>query len=153
LEEKDEWVVEYSFHLEVKDEIVKEQLLAKSKTKDGRILSLEQHLIDAEYSATQIFDLDKRWGKNWCRFFKILTINEKEKFLLNLRVAALFHDVGKANSEFQQAVTFKGFYAQSMRHEHISSLILLFPGIREWLENGLDLDVDVIYCCCFISPS
>lgn len=119
------------------------QLLAKSQHSDQRILTVEQHLLDTEQAASEIFRLDKRWGCNWCRFFKIYSVLEQEKFLLNLRIAALFHDLGKANEEFQKAVA-PGFYQQSIRHEHFSALILLLPEVREWLGNNSNLDIDVI---------
>lgn len=117
-----------------------EQLLAKSKRGD-RIVTLQEHLSDTENSARQIFRLDGRWGQNWCRFFKLASEEEQQKFLLNLRVAALFHDIGKANEEFYKAVS--GGFDQTFRHEHISALILHLPQVRSWL-NHQPLDVEVI---------
>ncbi len=118
-----------------------EQLLAKSKRGDRPPVTLQEHLSDTEKSASQIFRLDGRWGQNWCRFFKLITEEEQQKFLLNLRVAALFHDIGKANEEFYKAVTEK--CNQTFRHEHISALILHLPQVRAWL-NRTPLDVEVI---------
>ncbi|MCM1983962.1 CRISPR-associated helicase Cas3' [Lyngbya confervoides] len=121
------------------------QLWAKSKSKlSGKQLSLEQHLLDAEQAAHLIFRLEGRWGRNWCRFFKIKNESERQKFLLNLRVAALFHDIGKANADFYEAVTTPGFKAQTLRHEHLSALVLCLPSVRKWLSQNPDLDVDVI---------
>jgi CRISPR-associated endonuclease/helicase Cas3 len=117
-----------------------DRLLAKSKRGD-RIVTLQEHLSDTEKSARQIFRLDGRWGQNWCRFFRLSSDKEQENFLLNLRVAALFHDIGKANEEFYQAVT--GKCDQTFRHEHISALILHLSQIRSWL-NHQPLDVEVI---------
>src|SRR5215470_3390308 len=90
-----------------------EKLLAKSR-RNGRELSLEQHLRDTEDAALRIFRLDGRWGQNWCRFFKLNDTRAREQFLLNLRVAALFHDICKANEDFHRAVTEKGFFAQTL---------------------------------------
>ena len=118
-------------------------LLAKSESKKYGSLTVQQHLLDTEQAAAKIFRLDKRWGRNWCRFFKIKS-TEQEKFLLNLRVAALFHDLGKANEEFQTAVSPGVFYTQSIRHEHLSAVILLLPEIQRWLELNSSLDIDVI---------
>jgi len=81
-------------------------LLAKSR-RHGRELTLHQHLRDTEDAAVQIFRLDGRWGRNGGRFFQIVDPDEQSRFLLNLRVAALFHDLGKANEDFMQAVTGK----------------------------------------------
>jgi CRISPR-associated endonuclease/helicase Cas3 len=120
-----------------------EKLLAKSP-RSGRELSLEQHLRDTEDAALRIFRLDGRWGQNWCRFFKLNDAEAREQFLLNLRVAALFHDIGKANEDFHRAVTEKGFFAQTLRHEHLSALLLCLPEVRQWLAQNNLLDADVI---------
>jgi CRISPR-associated endonuclease/helicase Cas3 len=116
------------------------QLLAKSKPR----LSLQQHLLDAEQAARLIFRLEGRWGRNWCRFFRIQGEAAQQKFLLNLQVAALFHDIGKANADFYDAVTVPGFKAQTLRHEHLSALVLSLPEVRQWLAQNADLDIDVI---------
>jgi CRISPR-associated endonuclease/helicase Cas3 len=121
-----------------------EKLLAKSRLKNGNFLTLEQHLLDTEESAYHLFRLDKRLGQNWCRFFKLSTSVLRDKFLLNLRVAALFHDIGKANEDFLAAVSKSGFLPQTLRHEHLSALILCLPEIRVWLSENKDLDLDII---------
>ncbi|CBN58992.1 MULTISPECIES: CRISPR-associated helicase/endonuclease Cas3 [Kamptonema] len=116
-----------------------EHLLAKSKPP----ITLKKHLEDTAKCALQIFRLDGRWGQNWCRFFKIQGIEAQEKFLLNLRVAALLHDIGKANEEFYKAVS-EGCY-QTFRHEHISALVLHLKQVRSWLQKeNSSLDVEVI---------
>ena len=120
-----------------------DKLLAKSRYKD-RELSLQQHLSETEDAAQRIFRLDGRWGRNWCRFFKLNTEAEQTCFLLNLRVAALFHDIGKANADFYRAVTEPKFVTQTMRHEHLSALLLCAPEVRQWLAQNPQLDVDVI---------
>jgi len=119
------------------------KLLAKSR-RNNRELSLEQHLRDTEDAAWRIFRLDGRWGQNWCRFFKLNDAEAQERFLLNLRVAALFHDIGKANEDFHRAVTEKGFVTQTLRHEHLSALLLCLPGVRQWLAQNNLLNVDVV---------
>ncbi len=119
---------------------IPKQLLAKSRY-GNRIVTLEAHLRDTEKCAAKIFRLDGRWGKNWCRFF---CLEDQQKFLLNLRVAALFHDVGKANEDFYTAVTARSFKAQTLRHEHLSALILCLPEVHIWLKKNSLLDIDVI---------
>jgi CRISPR-associated endonuclease/helicase Cas3 len=121
-----------------------EMLLAKSKRKDRDPISLEKHLLDTDEAAYHIFRLDKRLGQNWCRFFKISTPAQQQKFLLNLQVAALFHDIGKANEDFLAAVQSPGFPSQTLRHEHLSALILCLPEVRDWLGHNPNLDVDII---------
>ena len=122
-----------------------EPLLAKSQ-RDGRdILTLQQHLFDTEHTAILIFDRNQRWFRNFCRFFKIQGKAAQEKFLLNLRVAALFHDLGKANKDFQEAVApRRTLDKQTLRHEHLSALILQLPEIQKWLGENSELDFDII---------
>jgi CRISPR-associated endonuclease/helicase Cas3 len=118
-------------------------LLAKRK-REGHVVSLEKHLVDTEQAALLIFRLDGRWGRNWCRLFGLRSRATQEQFLLNLRVAALFHDLGKANEDFYRAVTHKDFVPQTLRHEHISALLLHLPTVREWLSHNAELDLEVI---------
>jgi CRISPR-associated endonuclease/helicase Cas3 len=121
-----------------------DQLLAKSPRPGKKPVTLEDHLQDAAQCAAQIFRFDGRWGQNWCRFFQILTPEAQEKFLVNLQVAALFHDLGKANEDFLAAVSQPGFFQQTIRHEHLSALILCLPEVRNWLSQDSRIDADVI---------
>lgn len=120
-----------------------DKLLAKSK-RGNKDITLEEHLRDTEHCAEQIFRLDGRWGQNWCRFFQLEGEVIQKNFLLNLRVAALFHDIGKANEDFYTAVTRAGFTPQMLRHEHLSAFVLCLPEVRKWLSQNPALDVDVI---------
>ena len=115
------------------------KLLAKPRTYGE--LTLEQHLIDTESAAIAVFK--NRILANWCRFFRV---QDAERFLIHLRVAALFHDVGKANQEFYtSADTNYWGNKQTLRHEWLSALILHLPNVREWLQqNSLNLDLEVI---------
>jgi CRISPR-associated endonuclease/helicase Cas3 len=122
---------------------VPEVLLAKSR-REGREVSLHDHLLDTERAAQLIFRADGRWQRNWCRFFGLCDSASHEKFILNLRIAALFHDLGKANEDFYQAVTQRQFFQQSVRHEHLSALLLHLPNVRNWLVGSSQLDLEVI---------
>jgi CRISPR-associated endonuclease/helicase Cas3 len=117
-------------------------LLAKSR-RHGRALTLEQHLADTEQAAAALFRCDSRWGRSFLRFFK-LEAGDQPKFLLNLRIAALLHDIGKANEGFLEAVTADRFVTQPFRHEHLSAIVLASPAVRRWLGHNRDLDVDII---------
>ena len=117
-------------------------LLAKSP-RSGRELTLVQHLADTEEAGRALFREGSRWGTSYLRFFKLGTAAHP-RFLLNLRVACLFHDIGKANEGFLDAVTAKRFVAQSLRHEHLSAVILAHPAIRTWLTRCPDVDLDVV---------
>ena len=122
---------------------IPQQLLAKS-IRNGKKITLQRHLFEAERAAQEIFRLNKRWGENWCRFFRVTERADQERFLLHLRIAALFHDIGKANEDFYKAVTSPGFYEQTLRHEHLSALILHLPEVRNWLRQNENLDLEVI---------
>lgn len=121
----------------------RKRLLAKSK-RDGKEFMLLDHLLETARAAKRVFRLDKRWGRNWCRFFRLTDEALQARFLLNLRVAALLHDIGKANADFYKAVTMPGFTAQTLRHEHLSALILHLPEVRQWLVKNRALDVEII---------
>jgi CRISPR-associated endonuclease/helicase Cas3 len=118
-------------------------LLAKSKRVGKEPLSLQQHLTDTEKAAGEVFRLDRRWGQKWCGFFGIQGPEAQERFLLNLCVAALLHDVGKANEDFQAAVT-RGNIIQTIRHEHLSALLMHVPNVRAWLAANPRLDLEVV---------
>jgi len=124
--------------------LIPEKLLAKSVRHGKEEITLQRHLFETEQAATQIFNLDGRWGRNWCRFFKITEREQQEKFLLLLRLAALFHDIGKANEDFYAAVTSQKFLPQSLRHEHLSALLLHLPEVRSWLRQNESLDLEII---------
>jgi CRISPR-associated endonuclease/helicase Cas3 len=114
-------------------------LLAKNR-KHGD-LTLAQHLSDTEEAAMALFRPGSRWGRRWLEFFR-LTAEDERLFLRELRVACLFHDIGKANEDFQLAVTSMPNRQQLFRHEHLSALVMSRPEVREWLrQGGVDPDV------------
>ena len=119
------------------------QLLAKSP-KGSKRLTLIQHLRDTEQAASALFRPNTRWGRAYPRFFKLEGADQHALFLLHLRIAALFHDIGKANEDFQAAMRVKGFKAQSLRHEHLSALLLCEAGVSAWLATNRDLDTDIV---------
>nr|MBK7064763.1 HD domain-containing protein [Deltaproteobacteria bacterium] len=90
----------------------------------------------------RLFQYGHRWGRAWGRFFR-LREEDHGRFLLNLQVACLFHDLGKANAEFFALVSGKSVM-QTLRHEHISALVLHPPAVREWLKGNPALDLEVI---------
>ncbi len=108
-------------------------LLAKSKPKR----SLQDHLTDTEEAARWIFC--DRILKNWCRFFK----SDPTLFIRLLRVAALFHDLGKANHEFQQ-ICHGQRVKQTLRHEWLSALVLHLETVRFWLDPAENFDFEVV---------
>ena len=119
-----------------------DRLLAKSAA-GPRIVTLERHLLDTEAAAVRLFSLDRRWGGSFCRFFRVAE-DQRDRFLLHLRVATLLHDVGKANADFHDAVTKRDRSVQTLRHEHLSALVLHLPQVSAWLGQNPALDLDVI---------
>jgi len=118
-------------------------LLAKSR-REGREVSLRDNLLDTERAAQLIFKSGSRWERNWCRFFGLVDDALRSRFILNLRVAALFHDLGKANEDFYRAVTSGTFVPQSLRHEHLSALFLHLSAVRNWLASNQLLDPEIV---------
>jgi CRISPR-associated endonuclease/helicase Cas3 len=82
-----------------------------------------------------------RLAREWLRFFR-LENGEYSRFLTNTIAAAAFHDIGKANDGFQKVVTHRG--DQSIRHEHLSGLLLSLPDFRAWLRHNPLLDCDIV---------
>jgi len=124
-------------------DMTQHNLLAKRVIPGRSPLTLEQHLKDTENAVIAIFK--HRMLNNWCRFFKIENL---DNFLIHLKIAALFHDIGKANQEFDTLVKGKK-QDQALRHEWISALILHLPNVRDWLQSSqLDLDIIIASVLC-----
>jgi CRISPR-associated endonuclease/helicase Cas3 len=110
--------------------------------------TLLQHSQNVLNCAELIFSKPSRLSNNWQRFYR-LTNEQYEKFLLNLRIAALLHDIGKANEDFLTAVSSKRQHTQAFRHEHVSAILLFVPQMKSWLsseeakEKGVIFDVIV----------
>jgi CRISPR-associated endonuclease/helicase Cas3 len=80
-------------------------------------------------------------GKAWLRLFRI-NEDEKASFLRHLSLAAIFHDLGKANDGFQRAVRRRS--EQVIRHEHLSGLLLHQEPIRSWLTSADGLELSIL---------
>lgn len=112
-------------------------LLAKSKNKNGKSVSLQEHLEDTESAA--LFLLRDQWKENWFRFWKIPPEKENS-FILHLRIACLWHDLGKANEDFLSILERK-IEKQMVTHEHLSALLFSRSDVLNWLQNKVDCDV------------
>jgi len=112
-------------------------MLHAKSVKDN--ISLIRHSLETEEAASALFK--GRFFQNWCNFFQL---KDPERYLLHVRVAAVFHDLGKANSGFQNAVKTNSIRYQPYRHEHLSAMILHLPEMRKWLGTAPGLDVDVV---------
>jgi len=113
-----------------------DRLLAKSGIYHGRAITIGDHIRDVIEAADALFgqpDNPTNLAGLWCRFFG-LDVSDLHPFLRHVRAAAFCHDWGKANDGFQQMVQRRG--SQLLRHERVSTIMMCWPSIREWLESG-----------------
>ena len=111
-------------------------ILAKSSPP----MSLQQHLEEVEQCANF---LSKWCINNALQSFGCIDENKIEKAKKILKISALLHDIGKSNNHFQNLVQGKKI-VQAVRHEVLSSLLLLdYSFIKEKL-NISDEDIDII---------
>jgi CRISPR-associated endonuclease/helicase Cas3 len=123
---------------------VPETILAKSPVR-GEAITLAAHSAAVKDAAEHLFGspyTPTRLGREWLRFFR-LGSEQFPQFVVNLQLAALFHDLGKANAGFQDAVQHRG--EQVIRHEHLSALLLYLQPLRDWLSgrdnSGVDFEI------------
>lgn len=119
-----------------------EKILAKSPM-SGREITLSEHVATVRDAVEYLFgaaDKPTRLGEEWVRFFRIHPSRFRD-FLINLKLAAIFHDLGKANDGFQKAIRKEG--TQAIRHEHLSALLLYSEPMCTWLSGHRSLGVDV----------
>lgn len=83
-----------------------------------------------------------RLAKAWFRFFKIPE-KDFESFYINGLLSCGLHDIGKANSGFQDMLRKKG--VQVIRHEHLSGLIISLPTVREWFKRFDQSDPMIVF--------
>jgi CRISPR-associated endonuclease/helicase Cas3 len=125
------------------------ELWAKSLTNDGRQLTLLQHTVDVIDAAEWLFvkpGSPNRLGSEWLRFFR-LDPAVFDLFARTLRAAAGFHDLGKANDGFQDAVKRTG--EQAIRHEHLSTLLMFESHCWKWLKEQSGVDWEVALSAVF----
>ena len=121
-----------------------ELLLAKSAVLDKSPKTLVDHTNDVIATVGFLYgteDCPTRLAREWLRFFRLQS-EEYERFLANTIAAAAFHDIGKANDGFQKVVSHSG--DQTIRHEHLSGLLLSLPELKSWLQNNSLLDFDIV---------
>jgi len=119
------------------------RLLAK-QPHGTRVITLPEHTRSVVRAAEALFGTTTHLttlGSRWLRFFRLTNL-QQEPFLRNLKLAAIFHDLGKANSGFQNALLHQG--EQAFRHEHLSALLLWEPPLRDWLSAGEGVNPHVV---------
>jgi CRISPR-associated endonuclease Cas3-HD len=110
--------------------------------KSGRKKTLVDHTNDVVTAFESLFgavDAPTRLGICWQRFFKL---KDYPHFWNASLAAALFHDLGKANDGFQNAVLRNG--EQRIRHEHLSALLMGSKTVHQWVSTRPDIDWDVV---------
>lgn len=113
-------------------------MYAKTKRKsDGYHLTVEQHCIDTENVSTNLFK--KEFLDDWLKFWKISKPDFVENYIKILRLSCLFHDIGKANEEFQKLAN-EEKVKQLVRHEHYSALFLMTDSASDVLKKSLGRD-------------
>jgi len=120
------------------------RLLAKSPLGARRVF-LSDHAQAVLDTATLLFgttDRPTRLGREWFRFFR-LSDDWFPSFVVNLGLAAVFHDLGKANDGFQSEVQGKPG-SQAIRHEHLSALLLAIPEMHAWLTSHPLVDFEIV---------
>lgn len=128
-------------------QISKDTLLAKSPKaakKGSNCLKsgcdLVAHTIHVVQAAETILDTI---GCDVQRFF-CLTDEQIPKLRATTLVAAFCHDFGKANDGFQKMVRNPQKYKQSIRHEHVSVLVISLPEVRSWLSKNQAVDYELV---------
>lgn len=115
-----------------------EQIWAKSK----RMRTLAEHTDDVHRAFVALFgvaDQSTRLSDCWQRFFGF---EDFGLFWRTTQAAVIFHDWGKANDGFQNAVLGNG--SQVIRHEHLSGLFLGLPTVEAWTMQRTDIDWDAV---------
>jgi CRISPR-associated endonuclease/helicase Cas3 len=126
-------------------QVPKDTLLAKSpkaaKKGNNRLKSgcdLVAHTIHVVQATKTILDTIEH---DIQRFFR-LTDEQSPRLRATTLAAAFCHDFGKANDGFQRMVRKKG--QQSIRHEHLSVLVISLPEVRSWLSKNPAVDYEVV---------
>lgn len=117
------------------------KLLAKSVPADGVLREgcfLVTHTLDVVRAAETILNAIE---SNLQRFFK-LSEDQMNCLRATARLAAYCHDLGKANDSFQAMIT-KQRRNQTIRHEHLSTLLMSLPEMRGWLEKFPQADYEL----------
>ncbi len=125
-------------------------VFAKSANQKGApeaSATLKAHTSSVIQSFRTIFGYDEtaptRFAHEWLSFFQLESSIFKQ-FYNNGVLACIFHDIGKANSGFQDMVTGKNKF-QIVRHEHLSGLLLWLPDISDWIGKIKHIDIRIVF--------
>lgn len=101
---------------------------------------LHGHLRDAHDAARAVLEFT---GEEQLTALGLAPCDWWDKFARTVRLAAVLHDVGKANDHFQgllQDVPGRRRRQQGLRHEWVGLLILFDRGLGAWLSSALNED-------------
>lgn len=120
------------------------QLWAKSwdvsQAPAPRFVFLPQHLADVHDAAVALLDAT---GEDQLLAFDLDPAIWQERFAAVVRLAAVCHDLGKANDHFQGMILKsreRSGKRQGLRHEWVSYWLMEFTELREWLRSALPND-------------
>jgi CRISPR-associated endonuclease/helicase Cas3 len=120
------------------DSSLKDRLWAKSLRKkqwhDG--IYLTNHIQDVARAVNSLLEVA---GPDIGRFF-MLDARSMEQVRVTALLAALWHDIGKANDGFQRAVKDNLKGVQQIRHEHLSAILMSLEEVRAWLCKSRAID-------------
>lgn len=115
--------------------MIPEKLYAKS-AKDGLQITLREHTRDV---LDVVESLLEATGVRQLEALGLEPARWEKRFRRELLTAALLHDLGKANSYFQEMVgAKKKIVMQPLRHEAVSFWIARLPKMREWIAAAID---------------
>lgn len=108
---------------------MRKQLLAKS-TFNGLDKTVFEHTRDVVECCKHLFGTPEKPTRLGLKFAAMFGVADMPRFIRNLLAAAALHDIGKTNEEFQIAIDYAnrkltGFDKQSIRHEHVSAMLLV----------------------------
>lgn len=107
---------------------------------------LSRHLCDVHAASKQILDIT---AKDQLHAIGLPAREYEERFGRIVRLAAVLHDLGKANNHFQGMLTWaseRRGKPQGLRHEWIS-VLLVREKLRQWLlpaVNGNETDLNIV---------
>ncbi len=111
------------------------RLYAKSADKVENRLTLPEHTADVMNTAEALFIAT---GEAQLLAVGLEPAEWRDRFRRDLLIAALLHDLGKANSKFQEMIDdVRKVVRQPIRHEAVSYWIVRQPKVRDWLETAV----------------
>lgn len=123
-------------------------ILAKSPKDKNNIQNGEKlsghssYVLEASRNLFGSYEEPSRLATKWIDFFR-LDRSKLKSFFVNSEISMILHDIGKANSGFVGSIMGeKG--NQTIRHEHLSGLILGLPEIRNWIGTIPEADHEII---------